>query len=181
MYSPRRMPSRPSRIDRSIALVGSMGAGKSTVGRRLAKRLGLPFVDADEEIQRSSGYTIAEIFDRFGEAGFREAERREIARLVEGPPRVIATGGGAFAEEETRRLLLERCTAVWLDADIETLAGRLRRRSHRPLLKDANPRAILAELAARRNPFYAEAHLRIESGAGPHETVVDAICRALAG
>jgi shikimate kinase len=108
------------------------------------------------------------------------AARREIARMVEGPPRVIATGGGAFADEPTRRLLLERCTAVWLDADIEILAGRLRRRGHRPLLRGRDPRDTLAALAEKRNPFYALAHLRVVSAAGPHEIVVDAICRELA-
>lgn len=179
MYSPRRMPARPSRIDRSIALVGLMGTGKSTVGRRLAKRLGIPFVDADEEIERSAGHTITEMFDRFGEAAFRAGERQVIARLVEGPPRVIATGGGAFADEATRRLLLDRCIAIWLDADVETLAGRVRG-GKRPLLRGSDPRATLAELAARRNPFYAQAHIRVDSGAGRHEAIVDAICRALA-
>lgn len=180
MYSPRRMPGRPSHLDRSIALVGLMGAGKSTIGRRLAKRLGLPFVDADDEIERSSGYTIAEIFDRFGERAFREGERRVIVRLVEGPPQVIATGGGAFADEASRSLILERCIAIWLDADIETLVERLGRRGHRPLLSGRDPRETIAALAETRNPFYALAHLRVASGAGPHEIVVDAICTELA-
>jgi len=174
------MAARASRIDRSIALVGMMGAGKSTVGRRLAKRLGLPFADADEEIEKSCGYTIAEIFERFGESTFREGERQVIAQLVGGRPRVIATGGGAFADQATRDLILERCIAVWLDADIETLAERLARRDHRPLLKGRDPRATIAELADRRNPHYALAHVRVESMAGSHDRVVDAICRKLA-
>jgi shikimate kinase len=185
MYSPRRMPNdlphRDFSPSRSIVLVGLMGAGKSTVGRRLAKRLGLPFADADEEIERSAGHSITEIFDRYGEAAFRAGERRVIARLIDGPVKVIATGGGAFADEATRALILERCIAVWLDADTETLVGRLGRRSHRPLLRDRDPRAALEEQAGRRNAFFAEAHLRIKSDPAPHETVVAAICSALAG
>lgn len=183
MYSPRRMsvphPRRARSPERSIVLVGLMGAGKSSVGRRLAARLGLPFADTDEEIERSSGYTIAEIFDRLGEAGFRDGERRVIWRLVEGPPRVIATGGGAFVDARTRALILERCIAVWLEADVDTLVGRLGRRGHRPLLRGRDPREVIEELAARRNPFYAEAHLRVRSARSPHEAVVDAICREL--
>ncbi len=168
------------RPDRSIALVGLMGAGKSTVGRRLARRLDLPFADADEEIERAAGLSIAEIFERFGEAHFRDGERRVIARLVAGPPQVIATGGGAFINEETRRLILERCIAVWLDAEVETLAERVSRRDHRPLLKGKDPQALLEALAERRNPVYAEAHLTIRSAPVPHERVVDRIVEALA-
>ncbi len=179
MYSPRRMAARASRIDRSIAIVGMMGAGKSTVGRRLAKRLSLPFADADDEIEKSCGYTVAEIFDRFGESTFREGERRVIARLAEGPPRVIATGGGAFAEEATRRLILERCITIWLDADVETLLGRLGRLGHRPLLKGRDPAEAIAELAAKRTPLYAEAHIRIPTGTAPHAAIVDSICREI--
>ena len=174
------MPSTLPRPDRPIVLVGLMGAGKSTVGRRLARRLGLPFVDADAEIERAADRTIAEIFDRFGEDAFRDGERRVIARLVEGPPKVIATGGGAFMNEETRALLLERCTAVWLDAAVETLAERVSRRGTRPLLRDRAPRAAIAELAAKRNAIYAEAHLRVRSDPAPHEQVVERILEALA-
>ena len=125
-----------------------MGAGKSTVGRRLAKRLGLPFVDADEEIEAAAGLSIAEIFERYGEAHFRDGERRVLARLIDGPPRVIATGGGAFMDAETRALILERCIAIWLDAEVETLAERVGRRGHRPLLKGTGP----ARPAPRRSP-----------------------------
>lgn len=166
--------------EKSIALIGLMGAGKSTVGRRLAKRIGLPFADADEEIEAAAGLGIAEIFERYGEAHFREGERRVLARLIEGPPRVIATGGGAFMNDETRALILERCIAIWLDAEIETLAARVRRRDHRPLLKGKDPVALLQGLAEIRNPVYAEAHLTIRSGALPHEATVDRIVEALA-
>jgi shikimate kinase len=162
-----------------IVLVGLMGSGKSTIGRRLARRLGLGFVDSDEEIERAADHEIKEIFDRFGEASFRDGERRVIRRLVEGGPRVIATGGGAFMDPETRALILERCIAIWLDADIETLAARVARRGHRPLLAGKDPTALLRELAERRNPVYAAAHLRVESDAGPHGRTVDRIVEAL--
>lgn len=163
-----------------IVLVGLMGAGKSTVGRRLARRLGLPFVDSDEEIERAAVHSIPEIFDRFGEASFRDGERRVLRRLIEGGPKVVATGGGAFMDEATRALILERCLAVWLDADVETLAGRVARRGHRPLLAGKDPSALLRELAAVRNPVYAEAHLRVLSDAGPHERTVERILEAMA-
>ncbi len=180
MYSPGLMPNALTRPDRSIVLVGLMGAGKSTVGRRLAKRLGLGFADSDEEIERAADQSISEIFERFGEANFRDGEQRVIARLIEGPPKVIATGGGAFMNEGTRRLILERCIAIWLDADIETLAERVSRREHRPLLKNKDPRTVLRQLAEVRNPIYSEAHLRIRSEETPHERTVDAILEALA-
>ena len=179
MYSPSCMPFSLPKPDRSIVLVGLMGVGKSTVGRRLGKRLSLPFVDSDDEIERAADHSIPEIFDRFGEPSFRDGERRVIARLLGGPPKVIATGGGAFINDETRRLILERCVAVWLDADVETLAERVSRRSHRPLLKGKDPVRVLRELAALRNPIYAEAHLHIRSEASPHEKTVDRIIEAL--
>jgi shikimate kinase len=166
--------------DRSIVLVGLMGAGKSTIGRRLARRLGIGFVDSDDEIERAADHSIPEIFDRFGEASFRDGERRVIARLVEGPPKVIATGGGAFINEATRKLILERCIAIWLDADLETLAERVSRRNHRPLLKDKEPLPVLRDLAGKRNPVYAEAHLHVRSQPAPHERSVERILEALA-
>lgn len=156
-----------------------MGAGKSTIGRRLAVRLGLPFVDADTEIERASGLSIAEIFERFGEAHFRDGERRVIARLIGGSAKVIATGGGAFVAPDTRALILERAVAVWLDADIATLAERVRRRDTRPLLRDRDPAEVLTELAAKRNPLYAQAHIHISSKPTPHEGTVRAIVAAL--
>ena len=165
--------------DRCIVLVGLMGAGKSTVGRRLAKRLGLPFVDSDEEIERAAARTIGEIFDRFGEASFRDGERRVIARLLDGPAKVLATGGGAFMDERTRALMLERCTVIWLDADVPTLADRVSRRGGRPLLRDKDPAEVLERLAAARNPVYAEAHIHIHSRTAPHEQAVDRIVEAL--
>jgi shikimate kinase len=164
---------------RPITLVGLMGAGKTTVGRRLAARLRLPFVDADAEIETASGMTIAEIFERFGEAHFRDGERRVIARLIDGSPKVIATGGGAFIQPDTRKLILERTLAVWLDADVATLVERVRRRNTRPLLKYRDPGEVLTELAAIRNPIYAEAQIRIGSKATPHGDTVAAIVAAL--
>jgi shikimate kinase len=166
--------------DRPIVLVGLMGAGKTTVGRRLARRLGLPFVDADEEIEAAAQRSIGEIFERFGEAQFRDGERRVIARLIEGPPKVIATGGGAFVDERTRALILERCIAIWLDADLATLAERVTRREHRPLLKNRAPLPVLEDLAAARYPIYSEAHLRVRTEPMPHEQAVDRIVEALA-
>jgi shikimate kinase len=167
------------RSDKPIVLVGLMGAGKSTVGRRLARRLDLAFVDADEEIERAAGRTIAEIFESYGEGVFRDGERRVIARLIDGPAKVIATGGGAFIDAETRALILERCTAIWLDADPETLVERVGRRSHRPLLRAGEPSEVIGALAQRRNPIYAQAHLRVVTEPVPHEAVVDRILAAL--
>lgn len=178
--APAAMADAHPRSEVPIVLVGLMGAGKSTVGRRLARRLRLEFVDSDEEIERASVHSIPEIFDRFGEASFRDGERRVLRRLIEGGPKVVATGGGAFMDSETRALILRRCLAVWLDADVETLARRVARRGHRPLLAGKDPAALLRELAAVRNPVYAEAHLRIVSDSGPHERTVGRILEALA-
>lgn len=178
--APAAMASPLPRADRPIVLVGLMGAGKSTVGRRLAKRLGLPFVDADEEIERAADQSVSDIFERFGEAVFRDGERRVIARLVEGAPKVIATGGGAFMNEQTRTLILERCVAVWLDADVETLAERVARRDTRPLLRGRDPKEAIAALAEARNPVYSEAHIRVVTGPVPHEAIVERILDALA-
>lgn len=174
LIPPERSP------ERSIVLVGLMGVGKSTVGRRLARRLGLPFVDSDEEIERAADHEIKEIFDRFGEASFRDGERRVLRRLIEGEPKVVATGGGAFMDPETRALILESCIAVWLEAEVETLAERVARRGQRPLLVGKDPLPFLSELAAVRNPIYAEAHLRVPSASGPHARTVERIVQALA-
>ena len=158
-----------------------MGVGKSTVGKRLAARLDLPFVDADHAIEEAAGLTVAEIFERFGEAHFRDGERRVIARLIEGEPKVIAAGGGAFMQPETRALILDRAIAIWLDADIDVLVERVRRRSGtRPLLKDRDEHVVLRELAVVRNPVYALAPIHIRSQASPHEDTVEAIMKALA-
>ncbi len=170
------MQDAPTPPEKSIALIGLMGAGKTTIGRRLAKRLGLPFADSDAEIEAEAGLPIAAIFERFGESQFRESERRVIARLVEGEAKVIATGGGAFMDAGTRALILSRCTAIWLDGDVETLAERAGRRGGRPLLEGKDKVAVIERLAALRNPTYAEAHLRIRSD----ETALEAIVAALA-
>ena len=162
-----------------IVLIGLMGAGKTTVGRRLAQRMRLPFVDADHEIEAAAGMTVSDIFERFGEAHFRDGERRVIARLVDGAPKVIATGGGAFMHQGTRELILERGIAVWLDAEPAVLAARVRRRDTRPLLRGRDPEEVLAELAAIRNPFYALAPIRVQSVAAPHDATVDAILEAI--
>jgi shikimate kinase len=178
--APAAMPEPLPCPDRSIVLVGLMGAGKSTVGRRLAKRLALPFVDSDEEIERAADHEIGEIFDRFGEASFRDGERRVIRRLVEGPRKVLATGGGAFLDPATRALILKTCIAVWLDADADVLAERVARRPSRPLLQGKDPLPVLRRLAEARNPVYAEAHLHVRSGRDlPHERAVDRIVEAL--
>ena len=166
-------------LDRPIVLVGLMGAGKSTVGRRLAKRLRLPFVDSDVAIEEASGSSTAELFERYGENDFRDGERRLVARLIDGTVRVIATGGGAFVDPRTRQLLNERAITIWLDAPVEVLAERTGRRDTRPLLRTGNRAATLARLAEQRHPMYAEAHIRIRSGAGAHGNVVDAIVDAV--
>lgn len=163
----------------SLVLVGLMGVGKSTIGRRLAGRLGLPFVDADDEIERAAGMSIQEIFDTYGEAQFRDGERRVIARLIDGTPKVIATGGGAFVNDETRQLILEKATAVWLDADIDILVERVSRRDGRPLLKGRNAREVLVQLAGERAPYYAQAPIRVKSSDSPHDATIDKILRAL--
>lgn len=165
---------------RPITLVGLMGSGKSSVGKRLAARLGLSFVDADAEIEIACGMTIAEIFERFGEAHFRDGERRVIARLVDGAPKVVATGGGAFMQPDTRALILARSVAVWLDADIETLVERVGKRDTRPLLAGRDAGEVLRALAAERGPIYAQAPVRVLSGNGPHAQVVEAVIDALA-
>jgi shikimate kinase len=178
MAEPFPRPDRPP--DRPIVLVGLMGAGKTTVGRRLAKRLGLGFVDSDEEIERAADRSIPEMFDRYGEASFRDGERRVLRRLIDGEPKVIATGGGAFMDAETRALIGERCVSIWLDADPEVLAERVTRRGGRPLLAGKEPLVALRELAARRNPFYARADLHIRSQDRPHGAAVERILEALA-
>lgn len=162
-----------------IVLVGLMGAGKTTVGRRLAQRLGLPFVDADHEIEAAAGMTITDIFDRFGESYFRDGERRVIARLIDGSPKVIATGGGAFLQDETRALILDQALSIWLEAAPAVLADRVARRDTRPLLRGKDPEAVLTELAAVRNPFYAMAKIRVESVVAPHDATVNAILKAI--
>lgn len=170
----------PAWNGKPIVLIGLMGVGKSTVGRRLAQRMRLEFVDADNEIEAAAGMTITEIFDRFGEAHFRDGERRVIARLIDGLPKVIATGGGAFMQDDTRALILDQALAIWLDAPPEVLAERVRRRDTRPLLRGKDPRRVLTDLARIRNPIYALAPVRIVSQQAPHDATVSAILKAIA-
>lgn len=167
-------------ITKPVVLVGMMGAGKSTVGRRLANRLGLPFVDSDDEIEEAAGMSVGELFESYGEAQFRDGERRLIVRLMDGKPKVVATGGGAFVDDQTRALMLATSTTVWLKANVDILAERVGRRDTRPLLRDADPAKILGELMAKRESSYNQAHIHIESGAGAHEQTVERILRALA-
>lgn len=167
------------RLDRPVVLVGLMGVGKSTVGRRLAKRLGLPFVDSDSAIEDAAGYSPAEIFERYGEQDFRDGERRLVARLIEGEIRVIATGGGAYVDPRTRELLNERAITIWLDAPVDVLAERTSRRDTRVQLRNGDPKATLERLSEERRPSYEEAHIHVKSGEGAHKEVVDAILEAL--
>ena len=167
------------RLDRPVVLVGLMGVGKSTVGRRLARRLGLPFVDSDAEIEDAAGYPAAEIFERFGERDFRDGERRLVARLIDGEIRVIATGGGAYVDPMTRQLLNDRAITIWLDAPVDILAERTSRRDTRAQLRNGDPKSVLQKLADERRPSYAEAHIHVKSGEGAHRDVVEAIIQAL--
>jgi shikimate kinase len=167
------------RLDRPVVLVGLMGVGKSTVGRRLARRLGLDFVDSDAAIEDASGYSAAEVYERFGETDFRDGERRLVARLMDGAVKIIATGGGAYVDPRTRELLNQRSITVWLDAPIEVLAERTSRRDTRPLLRNEDPKGTLERLSEERRPSYAEAHVHVKSGEGPHGDVVDSIVAAL--
>ncbi|WP_057882948.1 shikimate kinase [Tsuneonella troitsensis] len=157
-----------ARIDRPVALVGLMGVGKSTVGRKLAALIGADFVDADEAIEEAAGMTVSEMFERFGEAHFRDGERRVIARLIDEGHGVIATGGGAFVNDETRALLIGRAIAVWIDCPIDILVERTARRDTRPLLKAGDPGEILRRLHRERAGFYAEAPIHVTSAPGPH-------------
>lgn len=166
-------------IDRTIVLVGLMGAGKTTVGRRLAKRLGLEFADSDFEIEKAAQMSVGEIFSTYGEDHFRSGERRVIARLLSGPTRVLATGGGAFINDETRALMKEQAITIWLDADLDVLIERTSRRDTRPLLQNGNPGEVLRNLMHERAPIYEQADIRIRSSDGPHDAVVDAVMNAL--
>jgi shikimate kinase len=158
---------------RSIVLVGMMGVGKSTIGRRLAARLRLPFVDADTEIEAAAGMTIPEIFERHGEPHFRDGEARVIARLLEGAPGVLATGGGAFMREETRRRIAAKAVSIWLKADPDIIMRRVRRRADRPLLQTADPEGTVTRLLSEREPIYQNADLTISSRDVPHDRIVE--------
>jgi shikimate kinase len=164
---------------RSLVLVGIMGCGKSTVGRRLASRLDIPFVDADQEIERAANMTIAEIFSTHGEAEFRRGEERVIARLLKEGPQVLATGGGAFMNEATRRKVADNGLSVWLKADFATVMERVRKRSTRPLLQNPDPEGTMKALMDKRYPVYATADLTVQSRDVPHDVVVEDIVEAL--
>jgi shikimate kinase len=170
VFSPRR----------TIVLVGLMGAGKTKIGRRLAARLNLPFSDSDNEIETAAGETIEEIFRKRGEGVFRDGERRVIARLLEQPPHILATGGGAFMDPATRALIVRRGVSVWLRADLDVLVARVSRRNNRPLLQRSDPRSVLAELIERRYPIYAEADIVIDSSDGSAEQTTTRVIAALA-
>jgi shikimate kinase len=180
------MPAaKPLKLPRTIVLVGLMGAGKSCIGRHLAALLGLKFVDADAEIERAAGCTIEDIFERHGEAAFRDGERRVIERLLGQAVQVLATGGGSFMDSKTRAAIHERAISVWLRADLDLLLKRTSRRNNRPLLKRGDPRAILEGLMAERYPVYGEANVVVDSVDGPPEVTVErvraAVERYLAG
>ncbi len=177
--SRERLSSIAARLDRPLVLVGLMGAGKSTVGRRLAAQLDRKFVDADEAIESAAQRSISEIFEQFGEAYFRDGERRVIARLIEEHDGVIATGGGAFVNDETRALILDKAIAVWIDCAIDTLVERTSRRNTRPLLKSGNPREILTRLYEDRRGFYSQAPIHVMSDAGPNDATATKILEAL--
>ncbi len=166
---------------RSIVLVGMMGVGKSSIGRRLAARLGIPFVDADAEIETAAGMSIADIFARHGEADFRSGEARVIARLLEGGPQVLATGGGAVMNAETRALIKTKGVSIWLNAEVDLLMRRISKRRHeRPMLQTADPAATLRDLLAVREPVYAQSDITVQSREVPHEAIVTEIVAALA-
>jgi len=166
-------------LPRSVVLVGMMGAGKSTIGRRLAGRLDVGFVDADTEIEAAAGCTISEIFARHGEPAFRDGERRVIARLLEGRPRIIATGGGAFNDPRTREEVAARGISVWLRADVDLLLRRVMRRNNRPLLAQGDPRETLERLLVERTPYYACADITVDSADGPLDVTTDRVMHAL--
>ena len=166
-------------ISTTIALVGLMGAGKSAIGARLASRLEVPFFDSDVEVESEAGLSISEIFVNEGEAAFRCRERDVIKRLLKGPVHILATGGGSFVEDETRRELFGRALTVWLKADLEVLYERVLRKDDRPLLKENNPRRVLEKLIEQRYPLYALADIIVESDGGPHEQLVDTIISKL--
>jgi shikimate kinase len=166
---------------RSIVMVGMMGAGKSSIGKRLAAQLGIPFADADAAIEEAAGMSVADIFEAHGELSFRSGEARVITRLLENGPQVLATGGGAFVNPETRARIQERGISVWLKADMDVLLRRVRRRDNRPLLRNADPETTLTHLLAAREPYYSQANLTVVSRDVPHEVIVEEIVTLLSG
>ena len=167
-------------IDRTVVLVGLMGAGKTAVGKRLARRLGVPFFDADHEIEQAAGCPITEIFAGWGEPAFRDCERRVIRRLLNGPPHILSTGGGAFIDPETRSAIACGAVSIWLRATLEVLLARTARRKSRPLLNTGDPRTILSDLIARRHPIYAEADIVVDTTERSADHTTEEVARALA-
>ncbi|WP_306249495.1 shikimate kinase [Parvularcula sp. IMCC14364] len=165
--------------DKTIVLVGIMGVGKTTVGRRLASLLKMPFFDADAEIELAAGMPVAEFFERYGEKEFRKGERRVMSRLLDQAPHVLATGGGAFADEMIRSLIQKKAISVWLQADLKVLIERTSRRDTRPLLKDKNPAEVLTRLLEERTPFYEQADIHIACKEGPHMRTAEKILQSL--
>ena len=178
-------PTAQPALTQTVVLVGLMGAGKSCIGRRLAQRLNMPFVDADAEIEHAAGSSIAEIFTKYGESAFRDGERRVMSRLLLGAPTILAAGGGAFMDPETRDLIREHAISVWLRANLDTLAARTKGRGHRPLLNTEDPRETLAKLMETRYPVYAEADITVDTGTdNPNVTctrVIEALVHIDAG
>ena len=168
-----------AKIDRPVVLVGMMGVGKSTIGRKLAQALGSGFADADEEIVEAAQMPIADIFDAFGEEYFRDGERRVIARLLENKGCIIATGGGAFAQDETRAMILDKGIAIWLDSDVDTLVERVSRNDKRPLRRGGDTREIVTRMKAARESAYAQAPIHVMTDKGPHAAAVERIMEGL--
>ncbi|EQB07319.1 MAG: shikimate kinase [Novosphingobium lindaniclasticum] len=180
-FSAQEIAALARRIDRPIVLVGMMGVGKSSVGKRLAALLDCPFVDADEEIERSAQMSIPEIFETYGEAYFRDGERRVISRLIDAGVKscVIATGGGAFCNEVTRKLILDKAITVWLDSEVDTLVERTARKDNRPLLQGGDPREILTRLREDRRPHYSLAPIHVMSHSGPHVQTINNVLQGI--
>ena len=173
------VPPKSLKLSRTVVLIGLMGAGKTCIGTRLAAKLGLPFVDADIEIERAAGCSVPDIFELYGESAFREGERRVIARLLKDPVHVLATGGGAFMDIATRQAIRERAISVWLRADLNLLVSRTGRRAGRPLLENGNRREILEQLIEERHPIYAEADVVIDSARESPDLTVDRLIGAI--
>ena len=169
------------KLPKPLVFIGMMGAGKTAIGRRVAARLDIPFIDADSEIEAAAGCSISDIFELHGETAFRNGERRVIARLLDGPIQVLATGGGAFIDQGTREVIEKLGISVWLRADFETLWRRVSRRDHRPLLKTENPRETLSALIDQRYPVYAGADITVDSSDGPRDEMVERVIEAVVG
>ncbi|MFT3996872.1 MAG: shikimate kinase [Asticcacaulis sp.] len=166
-------------LPRPVALIGLMGVGKTTVGRRLADALAVPFRDADEEIEKAAGLSVSDIFAAYGEAGFRDGEQKVIARLLDEGPHILATGGGAFVQPATREVIKQKAVTVWLRTDLRVIARRVANRNHRPLLRDRDPMEVLREHEKNRYPFYAQADITVDTGDQSHARSVELVLEAL--